>query len=120
MTTRFRHHSAPRTGRLRASLRGSLALCLCVLLLLGQALPAFAPPAGAFLGDFTVKDEVELGKKFNVLIKARLPLVEDPEVKEYVRSIVERLKAVVPPQPFDFETNVLLHNAVNAFASPGG
>jgi predicted Zn-dependent protease len=120
MTTRFRHSSAPRTGWLRARLRGALALCLCALVLLGQALPAFAPSAGAFLGDFTVKDEVELGKKFNVLIKARLPLVEDPEVKEYVRSIVERLKAVVPPQPFDFETNVLLHNAVNAFASPGG
>lgn len=107
-------------ARARIRMRGAFALCLCVVMLAVQALPAFTPPAGAFLGEFTVKDEVELGKKFNVLIRSRLPLVEDPEVKEYVRSLVERLKATVPPQPFDFETSVLLHNAVNAFASPGG
>lgn len=116
MTTFFRTRT-PRFRSLHSGLRGFLALVLAMSIVLQAAIPA-----QAFLGfgDFTISDEAELGKKFNVLIKARLPLVEDPEIKGYVKNIVDRLLAQVPPQPFDFNTNVLLHNSLNAFASPGG
>lgn len=78
-------------------------------------------PAYAFLFDsFGIKEEQELGRKFEVLVRANMPLVEDPEVKSYVASILERLSANIPPQPFTFTPNVILHKAVNAFAVPGG
>lgn len=86
------------------------------------AMPAFVNTAHAAfgLGEVSVQDEIELGKKFNVLIRSRLPLVEDPEVVNYVRGIVDRLIAVAPPQPFSFQTSVLRDNSLNAFATPGG
>ena len=49
-----------------------------------------------------------------------MPIVEDPEVKLYVQGIVDRIVAVLPPQPYRFETNIVLHNSLNAFAAPGG
>ncbi len=74
---------------------------------------------GAF-GDFTIKDEAELGRKFNILVRSRLPLVLDPEIVAYVEKVVNRLSAGLPQQIFPFQVSVIRHNAVNAFATPGG
>jgi len=82
-------------------------------LLLGLTL---VRPASAL----SIKDEQELGRKFSVLIRSRMPLVEDPEVVNYAREMTNKILAVVPPQPFTFHTDVLLSNAINAFAAPGG
>ncbi len=73
-----------------------------------------------FFKDFSVADEKKLGREFEVLVKSRLPLVEDPEIKLYVVSLMESILAEVPPQPFQFEANVVYSPALNAFASPGG
>ena len=78
------------------------------------------PAQAALFGSFGVKDEKELGRKFDVLVRSRMPLVEDPEIKGYIQSIVDRLSKAFPPQPFPFTANVLLHNSMNAFAVPGG
>lgn len=92
---------------------------MMVALLLGQV---WVLPAHAFLGfgNFGIKDEKELGRKFEVLVRSQLPLVEDPEVAQYVKSIVTRLSKHIPPQPFTFTSGVVLHNSLNAFAVPGG
>lgn len=74
----------------------------------------------ALFKDFSVADEKELAKEFEILVKARLPVIEDPEIKLYVRSVVERILKNVPPQPFAFETNVIYSPVLNAFATPGG
>ncbi len=81
-----------------------------------------AVPARAFLGfgDFGIAEEKEMGRKFSVLIRSQLPLVEDPEVSLYVRGLVNKLAKHIPPQPFEFTSGVILHNALNAFAVPGG
>lgn len=71
-------------------------------------------------GEFTLKDEKELGDKFNVLIRSRLPIVQDPEIAGYAGDIVKRLSKSMPPQPFPFTVSVIRHNAINAFACPGG
>jgi predicted Zn-dependent protease len=71
-------------------------------------------------GSFTLKDEKELGEKFNILIRSRMPLVQDAEITGYVKSIVDRLTRAMPKQPFPFSVSVIRHNAVNAFACPGG
>jgi predicted Zn-dependent protease len=96
--------------------RGLLALALAAALLAQSVVAARA----GILGDFTVQDELELGEKFNVMIKSRLPLIEDPEIKGYVEDVVERLAENMPAQPFDLKVNVIKHRAVNAFAAPAG
>ncbi len=96
--------------------RGLVAVILAFSLFFQGAIPARA----ALFGSFGVKDEKELGRKFDILVRSRMPLIEDPEVKGYVQSIVDRLSKTFPPQPFPFQANVLLHNSMNAFAVPGG
>ncbi len=97
--------------------RRSLSLALLCAFLFSSV---FAPARALAWGEFTIKDERELGEKFNVLIRSRMPLVQDAEVVDYVNGLVDRLSRNLPPQPFPFKTSVILHNAVNAFATPGG
>jgi len=78
------------------------------------------PTARADLFSFDLKDERELGEKFNALIRARMPMIEDTEINDYVSSVVERLVRVMPPQPFSFSVSIVENNAVNAFAGPAG
>lgn len=73
-----------------------------------------------FFGGVSLKDEKEMGRKFNTLLRSHLPMVEDPEVKEYVTDVLRRLIGAIPPQPFEFQASVILHNALNAFVVPGG
>lgn len=74
----------------------------------------------ALLGEFTIKDEVELGQKFNAMIRANFELIEDPELAGYVQESVARLVKSMPPQPFPIEASLIRDNAMNAFASAGG
>lgn len=99
----------------------SKKICACALSL-GLALaPLGAREAQAFFfGGVSLKDEKEMGRKFNVMIRSHLPLVEDPEVRQYVADVLTRLVKAIPPQPFEFQSAVILHNALNAFAVPGG
>ena len=102
---------------MRSVLRQGVSLALVGALLLTQC---FLPVQALAWGEFTLKDEKELGEKFNVLIRSRLPIVEDTEVVDYVKGIVNRIAATMPPQPFPFTVSVIQHNAINAFACPGG
>ncbi len=105
-----------------ASIRSMKKVIAGIMLCFVLLVQILVIPAQAFLGlgDFGIADEKEMGRKFEVLIRSQLPLVEDPEVSLYVRSIVDRIDAVIPPQPFEFTSGVVLHNALNAFAVPGG
>ena len=96
------------------------SLALVLALALASPPPLAVPPARADFFSFGIKEEKELGDKFNVLIRSKLPMVEDSEVVDYVRGIVERLSHTMPPQPWKFNVAVVKDNAVNAFAAPAG
>ena len=102
----------------RIAVRRVLALLVMLLFLAAQLV---AVPAQAFFfGGVTIKDEKEMGHKFDVMVRSNMGIVEDPEVSLYVNQIVERLVKTLPPQPFNFKAAVILHNSLNAFAVPGG
>ena len=94
-----------------------LSRCLLLVFFLSLLLPA---SAHAFFGEFTIKDEVELGQKFNVLLRSRFPLVHDPVVVDYVRQLLHRVESTMPPQPFSIQVEVLRDSSINAFAAPAG
>ena len=104
-TSRFRFHGLAARA---------IALCLATLL----AIPPQAM-AGLF-GDFSIEDERELGKKYNTLIKAHFPIVEDPEIVSYVRDVVDRVAGAMPKQPYPITTTVVRNGSINAFATPAG
>ncbi|MBU1230943.1 MAG: M48 family metalloprotease [Proteobacteria bacterium] len=76
--------------------------------------------AWALFGSMTVGDEIEMGKKFDHAIRAQMPFVDDPEVVAYVKEVVDRVAAALPPQPFPIRSAVVAHGSMNAFAIPGG
>lgn len=96
----------------RRLLYAAAVLFLCV-----AAIPQHADAA---FGEFTIKDEIELGRKIRASVRSAFPIVEDPEVVSYIQGVMDRLMATVPPQPFEYSINVIRHNALNAFAAPGG
>lgn len=98
--------------------RAGVALFLCLCLLLSSLTSARA--AILNIGEFDITDEIELGRKFEMLVKSRLPLIEDPEITEYVRDVVKRIVDKMPPQAFDIKTSILLQSSINAFAAPAG
>lgn len=75
---------------------------------------------GSVLGEFTIRDEVELGRKFNLMIRSSMPMIEDSEVTGYVRDLVDRIAQGMPPQPFELRSAVIRNSALNAFATAGG
>ncbi len=100
-----------------------LSALLAIILSVALAVPvAIIEPrtAKAALFEFTIKDEKELGKKFNTAVRSRLPIIEDPEIKEYVQDLGARIVAVIPPQPWPIEINMVKSNMLNAFAGPAG
>jgi predicted Zn-dependent protease len=113
--------NAPRGPLLRPSSRlfRLLSGLLAAWIALGAPWAAAPARAGLF-GSFSVKDEAELGKKLNTYIRSRFPLVEDPEIVDYVKGVVDRLAGVLPSIPFTVSTTVVRNDSLNAFAAPGG
>ena len=92
---------------------------IAVVCMAGMLLSPSPALAGLF-GDFTLQDEMKMGREFEVLVKSTMPIIEDPVVHDYVQDVVDRLVKPLPPQPYKFPANVVLHNSLNAFAAPGG
>ncbi|WP_027179126.1 M48 family metallopeptidase [Maridesulfovibrio bastinii] len=76
--------------------------------------------ANSFFGKFTVKDEIELGTKFDKMLHERMHFVTDPEITEYVKGVVKKVADKMPPQPFPIKAAVIRNPSMNAFAVPGG
>ncbi|NDV25626.1 M48 family metalloprotease [Desulfovibrio sp. JC010] len=76
--------------------------------------------ANSLFGDFTVSDEIKLGKEFDKMVRSRLPIILDPQIDGYVKRLVARVAKHIPPQPFPIKATVIRNNAMNAFAVPGG
>ena len=93
-----------------------VCLLLCLVLVLGSAVPA----QSALFGEFSISDEAEVGRKFNVMFRARFPLIEDPEIVDYVRELTSSVVDVMPPIAFPITVNVVRHDSMNAFATAAG
>lgn len=107
-----------RSPRLANVFSRALAALLAAILILPSPLAVAPAQAGYF--SFGIKDEKELGDKFNVLVRSKLPMIEDSEVVDYARDVVMSLTRQMPPQPFKFTVAVVKDSAVNAFAAPAG
>ncbi len=95
-------------------------LTVVLTLALVLPVPVTVSPAHAGYFSFGIKEEKELGDKFNILIRSKLPIIDDSEVVSYARDLVNTISRQMPPQPFPFNVAVVKDNAVNAFAAPAG
>lgn len=94
---------------------GRILTALCVLISLICPRPVWCG-----FGEFTIRDELELARKFDLIIETRFPVIHDTQITGYVQSLVDRLVAAMPPQPFPIKVTVVKNGALNAFASAAG
>ncbi len=98
--------------------RHALTFTLMALLAISPALPLRMAQAEIF--SFDLADEMKMGREMAMFIQSSFPLIEDPEVKLYIKELVDDIVAELPPQPYPFHTYVIYDPSLNAFASPGG
>jgi predicted Zn-dependent protease len=64
--------------------------------------------------------ERDLGRRFDLTVRQRVPMVEDPEVTGYVNEVGRKIVAKLDDSYFDYQFAVVRDPRVNAFAVPGG
>jgi predicted Zn-dependent protease len=103
-----------KTGSVPPSRRGKGARGIGLpLLLLTLSFP-FLTAAGS------PYEEAELGRRFALEAQAKLPMIDDVEVVEYVRSIGNGVVTGLEDKQFDYRFQVVRDGSINAFAVPGG
>ena len=88
------------------------------LLALLAALPLLGRPGSARA--LSSADERQIGQEFDLAARARLPLITDVEVTQFVRRVGQRIAATIGGQEFTYHFFVVRDPRINAFAVPGG
>lgn len=65
-------------------------------------------------------EEAEVGRRFALEARAKVPFIDDIEVIRYVERIGDKIVATLGAQPFEYEFYVVADGRINAFAVPGG
>ena len=106
---------------LRRAARALATGTLCAALPLAAAgqnqLPDFGDPASAALSP---GDERELGAIYMRQIRGQLPVIDDPEIEDYIQSLGYSLVSGITQGSTDFYFFVIADPVINAFAIPGG
>lgn len=68
----------------------------------------------------SVQQEKELGEAFMREVRRSLTIIDDPQVQEYISGVGYQLVANADSNTGDFTFFVVQHDAINAFAAPGG
>lgn len=72
------------------------------------------------LTEVSVEQERELGFEFDRQISRAVPIVDDPQVEEFINDLGQNLVQRIEPQPFIYRFRVIINPQLNAFAVPGG
>lgn len=80
----------------------------------------FGPFTAINSGILLMQGESALGQQAADQVKRQLPIVTDPEVRNYVNDIGHKLAALAGREEFDYTFEVVMDDSLNAFALPGG
>lgn len=82
--------------------------------------PAVTAQAGIMPDKMTIRQENELGRNFDKIIRAQMPMVGDTYITDYMADLVNRIVLAKKPMPFRIRSAVVANPILNAFAIPGG
>lgn len=111
--------SLRRVGR-RLQRTVAIGIACVVLPLASQAqnqLPDFGDAASTTM---SAADERELGAVIMRQIRAYMPVIDDPEIEDYIQSVGYKLVSSNPDATTNFYFFVVDDPTINAFAIPGG
>jgi predicted Zn-dependent protease len=68
----------------------------------------------------TIRQENEMGRNFDQIVRAQMPMVGDTYITDYVDQLVQKIVQAKRPMPFRIKSAVIANPILNAFAIPGG
>lgn len=80
----------------------------------------FGPLSAIETTAIVLQGESAMGKASATQAKKQLPLIEDPEILEYVNEIGQKVAVASGRDDFEYEFYVIMDENLNAFALPGG
>lgn len=69
---------------------------------------------------FTVGEEREVGEQLLYQIRLAFPLLDDPDISQYINDLGNNVIEVAGIQYFDYRFNIVESSQFNAFAAPSG
>lgn len=69
---------------------------------------------------FTISEERELGEKLLYSVRSSFPIIDDPDLHQYINDIGREVLEVAGIQYFDYHFYIIESNQFNAFAAPSG
>jgi len=68
----------------------------------------------------TIGDERKIGEQLLFSIRKELPILEDPDISQYINTLGRSVLEIVGPQYFEYRFFVVKSPQFNAFAAPAG
>ena len=68
----------------------------------------------------TIGDERKIGEQLLFSIRKELPILEDPDISQYINTLGRSVLEIVGPQHFEYRFFVVKSPQFNAFAAPAG
>ncbi len=90
--------------------------CTCVFLVLLVANMGCLRSVNAF----TIGEEREIGEKLLFTVRSAFPLLDDPDIHQYINNLGAEVLEVSGVQFFDYHFFVIKNKEFNAFAAPSG
>jgi predicted Zn-dependent protease len=69
---------------------------------------------------FTVGEEKEIGEKLLYAVRSSFPVIDDPDLQQYINELGKEVLEVAGIQFFDYRFYIVESNQFNAFAAPSG
>ena len=97
-------------------MKNAIARLFVTILIVSLINFANVPPLRAF----SVGEERELGEKLLYSVRSAFPLIDDPDITQYVTNLGREVLSVAGIQFFDYHFFVISDDEFNAFAAPSG
>lgn len=68
----------------------------------------------------TVGEEKKIGEQLLYQIRLAFPLLDDPDISQYINDLGDEVLTVAGVQYFDYHFNIIASSQFNAFAAPSG
>lgn len=69
---------------------------------------------------FTIGEERKMGEQLLYQIRLAFPLLDDPDITQYINTLGADVLEVAGVQYFDYHFNIIVSSQFNAFAAPSG
>ncbi|MBE9166459.1 M48 family metalloprotease [Pleurocapsales cyanobacterium LEGE 06147] len=124
-TQKFRQLADEHLNSYKSHLRSELtanAISGVITGALGYAVTGslFGPISAIDTTMMLLRGESGIGNSIAEQAQKQLPMVEDPEILNYVREIGQKIASVAGRDDFEYEFYVIKDDQINAFALPGG